>query len=355
MSEFNSNSRKLHLFMSVLNYENTEYTAESINNFFDGYIYKTLRDNCLKASQYNTLNSNKLVEDFNNLCYEISSLKDLYILQTKASYLLSISTPNYYVNPMLDNRSFNFDIHSIGDLKLIYRNEFISFNKLKTAPGSKEEKNEAITKQCVKYHAEAVIKNTKIINRLEETNSMKHYFGLKNIFNILEWIVFLFINIFTTFLICSFNQEIINNFYHPEVSSIYTYVIYLPVCSLILVDVFFTIFHIIKSRIFNEYNFARKFIKTRKSSVYSNLQRSSLQLKKYICECVFTKREFTNDIDFFKDQFEELNIDDAIKIRRKSSNNKIYNVFLIISNSCLIIGLISCIFSLVSSILLGVF
>ena len=315
MSEFNSNSRKLHLFMSVLNYENTEYTAESINNFFDGYIYKTLRDNCLKASQYNTLNSNKLVEDFNNLCYEISSLKDLYILQTKASYLLSISTPNYYVNPMLDNTSFNFDIHSIGDLKLIYRNEFISFNKLKTAPGSKEEKNEAITK----------------------------------------WIVFLFINIFTTFLICSFNQEIINNFYHPEVSSIYTYVIYLPVCSLILVDVFFTIFHIIKSRIFNEYNFARKFIKTRKSSVYSNLQRSSLQLKKYICECVFTKREFTNDIDFFKDQFEELNIDDAIKIRRKSSNNKIYNVFLIISNSCLIIGLISCIFSLVSSILLGVF
>lgn len=355
MSEFETSEKKLHLLLSLNGVEIEDYNKEKVSEFYNGIEYKTLFENCKVASNYNTITSRKLVNDFNTLSYEISSYQDLYILEIKTKFLLARSTPEYYMNPTLDNDKYNFPITTLGDLKLMFRNEFVSYNDLKHIRATKDEKLDAITDACVRYHQEAVEKTSKQLNKLIESNNLKQYFTLDTLSSFLRYLVLFFILGYTLILSCVGNKEIIKNFYHPAISSIYTYIIYIPLIGSLLSLITFISFYIVKKRIQVEFSFNRKFIKTRKSTIFKDITKNNIQLKKYLSKCVLSFDKFKDDINLFSDPYKYLKVEESIKIRRKMNKSVLYNTMLIISNLVLILSLLAVIFSLISIVILGVF
>ena len=219
----------VYLMMSLSGVENQERLLEEQILLRSSFSYRKLYENCLFAKKYNTVSSNKLVNDFNNLSYTVDTFKELYALKIKVDALLSVSTPVYYLNPLLNNSEYDLNITSIGDLIISYNKGFCTYNEMiKDNTKSDKYKIEAVNKMCIKYHSELVKYTERNCRKIRETNTLKQFFGKSNIAFFISSLIFLFNNIFLIFVLTLSDPLIIDAFYNIRFNSIYSYITYVP-------------------------------------------------------------------------------------------------------------------------------
>ncbi|MDD6301922.1 MAG: hypothetical protein PUA56_01215 [Bacillales bacterium] len=130
---------------------------------------------------------------------KVSSIQDGMIVYGKINYLLRISDPQCYTNPLLIAYIEDKNM-TIGDLKVEFDNKLITLNELSKLKGfSLELKEEALRRVLEKWEYEL---HLQVLNPVNEIETRKQYIPIRHIFTPFRIFELIYCLLFTI-IICS--------------------------------------------------------------------------------------------------------------------------------------------------------
>ncbi len=288
------------LFREIAGYNEIttcRHYSESLKN---SEAYKIISYNIVEARKSKTRKAKSLVFAYDNLNFNVNSVKDIFKLEISINYMALHSFPCYYLNPLAIGPNYIGEINSIGDLYIDFKGKEKSINDIiLDDENSLDIKYEQI-KNYVNYCQGDM---NDIINeslaRLKNTNFSKTENKTDIILGVIEDIFFIIFN-FTAFffLIYPFKdyQALITSFSFSKITSIL--LILFPLITF-LYDLSFIIFHSYKAKIMEPFNYAKRFLKQNEFKIYQDVKNRGEKLYNYLCGAIKARITLKNDITQF--------------------------------------------------------
>lgn len=279
--------------------DTTNFSSSFVRSIIESDSYLTLCENVKWAENFNLKNSIRLIEDFKNINYDVSSLEESVILASRINYLSSVSSEEYYLNPLI-KYSRKVKTNSIGDLMVPYAGDKHSFNDLivdKSYPLSY--KTNIVVRQVEYYRQEASDKALISFERTSNNIGVRHLINQKIWKMIFLALVVILFGIGSVYLFFGNEPEIKDLLRHFEFDNYIFYgpfIYFLSSCGLVFS--WFALFAFY-NRGYSPYFYYRKLGRNQASKLYANINKRAQALAEYIFQAVKAEKPLANDISRF--------------------------------------------------------
>lgn len=294
-----NNIDKALLLGEYFHVDTTNFTSSYIRSVIESDSYSALCENVNWAENFNLKNAVKLITDFKNINYNISSFEDSVIFSSRINYLSSVSSEEYYINPLV-SYDLKIKTRSIGDLMVSYAGDKHSINDLildETHPLSY--KTNIVVRQVEYYRKEA---SDKALLSFEKTSKNR---GIRHLIFQRVWKM-----IFLALIVIVFGAGALYLFFgnEPEIQDllrdfdfsnyvfygIFTY--FLSFCGLVFS--WFALFAYF-NRGYSPYFYYRKLGRNQASKLYADINNRAQALAEYIFQGIKEGKPLANDIGKF--------------------------------------------------------
>lgn len=299
------NTLKFYLLAEKGGWDTSAYAFKYRSTYTQSKAYQILSFNTIEAKKHLSITAEEIVSEYENLKIEPRTLSEAFILESRLNYLALHSFPEYYLNPLAIDPSYQGEITTLGSLIIETQKKDMSFNDL-------------ILNEEIPLEEKKEIADSKVSQYLDEMNQIvntsirmvqRRAFSRDNIDKDKKTLIF---DVFSIFLIFSAdllfffslilpNIQFWQEIYNFSSTRFLSYLVYLYPLSLFLYNLFFVIFHSYKTKISEPFNFARRFLRRKSQKVYDDIKVTAERLYDYLCGAINNRILLQNDIrDFSK-------------------------------------------------------
>lgn len=349
------NELKFYLLAQLSGWNTSTYAYDYRNELVSSNSYQILSYNILEVKKHYNNEAKRIYNEYTNLKLEPINLKDVFVVQTQINYLSLHSFPEYYLNPFSIPDTYSGSVTSIGDLMVENDSVDMSINSLIFDENITIERKKEIIEEKTLFYLDEM--NQLVYDSMELTLSKTFKDQSKNpklqfIKSILEQLIFFLSNVFLFITFIHPSIQYWNAIYSPKYDSYLTYVSYIFMIVVFLNNLVYIIFHSYKAKIFEPFNYAKRFLKKRVKTVLDDIKKNSDNFYDYVVGAILNKYKLENDIKNFSklstsyiDLLQIINVSD---MQNKKSYKVLYNLsvsFLTITGIVLLIAFVSYIFS----------
>ncbi len=294
------NELKFYLLAEESGWDCSPYAYNYFPKIFNSDAYKILSVNILSARNELSKKANDICAQYDNLNKEPKTLKDVFKTEITVNYLALHSFPEYYINPLTINPNYTGDLTTIGELVFDVQGIEMPLNDIildETIP--LDVKKENIDQQLGLYLEDMnELVNTSILSSGNKAfagkNKQRDFFlSFLGLFGFLACNLLLFF--FFIFPSAPFRQALYELNYTYSLS----YLAFITPLVVFLFDIFFALYHCYKSKISEDYNYARKFLRKNSDRVFGGILKKKEELYSYINGAINNKIILNNDIKDF--------------------------------------------------------
>lgn len=291
---------KFYLLAEQLGWDCSEYAYKRRDDIYKSASYSILKANMSEVSKHISKRSQYIQEEYKKLDEEPLTLKDFATREIRCNYLALHSFPEYYINPLTIEKDYQGVISSLGDLIFQIDSKEMTLNSLLLSNDySFEKKQQAIDDQLEDYlsdldemtdHAIEAIKENSLNTSLERKEGRR---------TIVSEIIFIILNILFAFIYIYPNIYFRECMYSLSSDKILSYLSLIYPIFMLLYDISYILYFSYRSRKYQSYNYAKRFIKKNSSKVYQSNRITKEALKDYILNSIKQGYRLQNDIKSF--------------------------------------------------------
>lgn len=292
---------KFFLLAEYSGWNTSSYAFNYSQDFVKSVPYQVLSFNVIRAKEHISREARNIVDEYQKIKLKPTTLKEVFILETKLNYLALHSFPEYYLNPLTINTGDIQDIDTIGQLIININGSDHSINSLiMNDEITLDDKNNAVDIKIENY----VFDMNNLINdtvKLLKNRTFKQDASNKKnlILTIIDCSWFFVANFLVLFTLIYPSKVYLNSMFNFSSLSLMTILSLVFYITTFLYDVFFIVFHSFKSKILEPINYARRFLKKNVYKLEKSVFDKAEELKYYIKEAINNKRELKDDIKSF--------------------------------------------------------
>ena len=319
--------RSFYLLAEEGGWDCSSYAFAYRNKIQNSDAYRILQVNVLECRKYPTGSAKRVAKDFDNLYLEPLTVKDTYILETQINYLALHSFPAFYLNPLAIDPNYSGEINSIGDLRFTLEGKERTLNDIiRDDTCSLDRKKRDINSRLEYYLKDRDSLVYASVSKLKEQDLSDKKDKKKRVRKIRDFIYFLILNRRQILFFLYPNESFRAGILVPSGHNVFSYLGWLDRILLFLFDRFFLFFHSYRSRVYEPYKYAKRFLKTKEEKLYQDIQDEKDKLYAYICLALLNKVRLKNDIkDFSKLSSSYIDFKSVEEVSKKR-NGKLYRV-----------------------------
>lgn len=303
----------------------SSYAFDYRKNILSSNAYHILQINVLECRKHPNGAAKRIVKDFEELYLQPLTIKDTFILETQINYLALHSFPAYYLNPLAIDPNYAGEITSIGDLRFTHDGKERTLNEIiedkKTTP---ERKRQDIKGKIDFFLVDRNEMVSDSIRELKKQTLPDKSVRKKTFFRFADFFLFLVRNFIGLFCLLYPNESFRNGMLVPRRENAFSFAGILFYFLLFLFDFSFLSFHSLRSRIWEPYKYARRFLKKNTDQLFQDLSNEKDKLFSYIYSARKNHVQLKNDIkDFSKLSSSYIDFK-SIKEVKKKEKGKFY-------------------------------
>lgn len=213
-----------------------------------------------------------------DLKFEISTMREYSQLETQVFIAGVRALPQWWTNPFNPTRETSGGISSVGQLFADDTGERTIDDVLTDQRMAVPDKVSLLTDRVNRWHRDMTYRTSEVMSGFREASSRDS--GARGISFYLQLVVLFAANIFCLVLMLLPYEAIIEAFYRPTLSSIQTYVVYVPMIATAIYDVLYIVYTIVFLRRNRVADYASKFSREKSKSYLNNLDQAALRLVK---------------------------------------------------------------------------
>lgn len=293
--------KKFYLLAEISGWNCSNYTEEYGSKIQNSSSYRTLKYNIPEAEGVFTQDAKELIENYNNLDFNPSTIKECFLLEEKVNYLALHSDPRFYINPFSIVPNYIGSISSIGDLALSINGKDTTINEIIFDDNITIEDKKKVVEEKVDYYlydfeqlVSEAIGNAK--SRTNQERKTQNKFFKRTV---MKFFLDIFLVTFLLFVFTFPNNLFFSNLYNNDYTKLLTYVSYIyPIMCFItlIIDVSFYSY---RARIYEPINYARRFLKKNSDLLFQSLKKQKEKLLDYIFGAIQARIELINDLSDF--------------------------------------------------------
>lgn len=293
------NQLKFYLLAEESGWNCSIYAFQYSNKIKDSEAYKILSGSVSEIRKVISSRAYEVVKGYDSLNFDLKTVKDCFILETKVNYLSLHSFPEYYLNPFTIDPNYEGEVKSIGDLMFSYHRQEVPLNEIIMSNLDTPEEKKKLVNNQLEYHLSDT--NELVYQAIDAVKSraFSSQRDTKAIGKFLEALLFIILNVLL--LVMATYPTSVFRYYlvHPDPSRVMTYIWYLYPVLLLLYDITFIAFHTYRARISEPYNYAKRFLRKNSDKVFDDLRNGKEKLYDYIAGAINNRLTLKNDIKEF--------------------------------------------------------
>ena len=296
------NSLKFYLLAESFGWDCTSKIIDYKNMLLESKNYKLLSNNIKEVKSHLSSQAQALCSAYENLNLEPFSVKDAFIIENTINYMTLHSFPEYYLNPLAIDPNYDGSLTTIGDLVFDLAGKEMTLNEIILDDVVTIEDKKLDVNTQLEYYLTDM--NNLVNSSIEIINS-RGFSTRPRVKDILlfslEIVLLAFINIVPIFIFTFPFKEFRSLIYNFQSEYFMSYMIFILPVLVFLHNITFIIFHSYKARISEPYNYAIRFLRKNKSSLFDDIKKEKEKMFAYISEAIENHFVLKNDItDFSK-------------------------------------------------------
>lgn len=238
-------------------------------------------DSKIRLSQAALSNFPSALKDYaslRDLDFAVTTLADYASLEAHILTYAIHSFPAWWTNPFEVDKGKDSPL-SIGALLVDKKGKIVPIdNMIQDDALSLEEKFSIIEERIDGWHKD---QSQRFLNAIEEAKLAKNASPfVRALTDFFSMVLLLLGNLFVLY---TFSNELLRPFFNePDGTYLSTYAVYLPLSSMILYDILFTITKITNTRRYQGYDYVMNFSRKRLGKVLSSLNKKTVDITKYL-------------------------------------------------------------------------
>ena len=312
----------------------SSYAFSYRDQIVNSSAYRILQINVLECRKYPTSSAKRIAKDFDNLYLEPLTVKDTFVLERQINYLALHSFPAFYLNPLAIDPNYNGEVSSIGDLRFTLEGKERTLNEIILDKNSTIDRK----KHDVNNKLEFFLKDRnglvlESISQLKKQTSSDKKERKRRIRRISDFVYCAILNLLQLFFFLYPNEIFRRGILTPTKSNPFAYIGWMYFLILFLYDFCFLLFHSYRSRIYEPYNYARRFLKKNQEKLFQDIQDEKDKLYAYISLAITNHVTLKNDIkDFSKLSSSYIDFKSVNEVSAKA-NGRFYKIRHTLKNS----------------------